>query len=205
MFSTAKLSIFYSSEKRKSGKLLSSSGNFLKYPNRYNNEKFPTSHYTTLGTEFIVKEITVDGESVRAKIWDTAGQERFRTITKSFYQQAHGVLLAYDVTNKETYEKLGVWIQNINEKAEANVVKFLVATKIDLIDDRVVTPEEGKTIARQYDMQYIETSALTNQNVKEAFEAIIEKVHIVRRHDPQRASFPLANNKERTEKKKGCC
>ena len=186
-------------------KLLSSKGNlYTRTPNRYNNEKFPTSHYTTLGTEFIVKELMVEGESVRAKIWDTAGQERFRTITKSFYQQAHGILLAYDVTNKETYEKLSVWIQNINEKADASVVKFLIANKVDLLDDRVVTTEEGKAIAKQFDMQYLETSALTSHNVKEAFESLIEKVHIVRRHDPQRASFPLAN-KEKTEKKGGCC
>ncbi len=170
----------------------------------YNGEKFPIPHYTTLGTEFIVKELNVNGEIAKAKIWDTAGQERFRTIAKSFYQQAQGIILAYDVTNRESYNKLTLWLQNINEKADANVVKFLVANKVDLVDDRVVTPDEGKSIAKQFDLDYYETSAKMNKNVKEVFEAIITKAHLTKRLDPDKNSFQL-KSKSASAKKGACC
>lgn len=171
---------------------------------RYNDGKFQQTHYTTLGTEFIIKELQVDGETAKAKIWDTAGQERFRTIAKSFYQQAQGILLTFDVTNKESYGKLGMWLQNINEKADASVVKFLVANKVDLVDDRVVTTEEGKEIAKKYDMEYYETSAKSSHNVKEVFEAMIRKTHLARKLSADKSSFQLSS-KSKQEGSGKCC
>ena len=108
------------------------------------------------------------------------------------------------MTNKETFSKIDTWMQYINEKADAKVVKFLVANKIDLLDDRAITPEEGKAVAKKFEMQYCETSAKSGSGVKEALDSIIEKVYFVRRSSEERESLTLSN-KARPEKKKGCC
>jgi len=164
----------------------------------------PAHYYTTIGTEFAIKEIDVNGEMVKAKIWDTAGQERFRTITKSFYQQAHGILLVYDVTERESFIKLSEWIQSINEKADANIARYLVANKIDLIDDRKVTPEEGKLFAKQHQLEYYETSAKDGKNVKDVFDACITRVHLTKRTDDKQ-SFHLSTAKAKEKVKSKCC
>eukprot|EP00826_Nyctotherus_ovalis_P055679 TRINITY_DN741_c0_g2_i3.p1 TRINITY_DN741_c0_g2~~TRINITY_DN741_c0_g2_i3.p1 ORF type:complete len:209 (-),score=64.95 TRINITY_DN741_c0_g2_i3:195-821(-) len=170
----------------------------------YNGEKFPTQHYTTLGTEFIIKVVKVGGENVKAKIWDTAGQERFRTITKAFYQQAQGILLVYDMVKRDTYSKLGMWMENIRECTSPDIAICLVANKSELTDERVVTAEEGKEIAKKYGMEYYETSARLNKNVKEAFEAVITKAHKKRSDEPNKGSFRIVTDPD-PKKKKTCC
>ena len=170
----------------------------------YNGEKFTTEHYTTLGTEFIVKKLKIGEEIVKAKIWDTAGQERFRTITKAFYQQAQGMLLVYDISKRKTFNKLSIWVENIKECTNPGVAKCLIANKVDLTGERAVTTEEGKEIARKYGMEYNETSAKFNQNVQEAFELVIAKAHIYKSKLPAKGSFHLSS-KSGDKKKKGCC
>ena len=113
-------------------------------------------------------------------------------------------MLAYDVTNRETYNKLNVWLQNINEKADANVVKFLVANKIDLVDDRVINTDEGKAIAKQFNLEYYETSAKANKGVKQMFEAIITKAHLGKKLDLDKNSFQLSS-KDKSSQKSPCC
>ena len=145
--------------------------------NRYHDDTFTSQHLTTLGIDFITKEIAKgDKEVVIAKIWDTAGQEKFRTITKSFYKQADGILLVFDLTDRESFDKLHSWVTNIYETAEANVVKFLVGNKLDLTESRVVDREEAMKVASEYDMKYFETSAKHKIAVSEVFAELIEDV-----------------------------
>eukprot|EP00826_Nyctotherus_ovalis_P062018 TRINITY_DN8895_c0_g1_i5.p1 TRINITY_DN8895_c0_g1~~TRINITY_DN8895_c0_g1_i5.p1 ORF type:complete len:219 (-),score=41.61 TRINITY_DN8895_c0_g1_i5:148-804(-) len=159
----------------------------------YNGETFPSQHYTTLGTEFIVKKVQVGEELVKAKVWDTAGQERFRTITKAFYQQAQGILLVYDVTKRETYSKLSMWIDNMQDCANSEVAKCLVANKVDLAYERTVSTEEGKEMAHKYSMDYHETSARLNKNVQDTFEFVIAKAHTCRDKLPGKESLHLSS------------
>ncbi len=134
-------------------------------------------HLTTLGIDFITKEVPKsDSETIIAKIWDTAGQEKFRTITKSFYKQANGILLVFDLTDRESFDKLHSWVSNINETAEEDVVKYLVGNKLDLAESRVVNREEALKIAAEYGMRYYETSAKHKINVNEVFGELIDEV-----------------------------
>lgn len=144
---------------------------------RYHDDTFTSQHITTLGIDFITKEVhKSESETIIAKIWDTAGQEKFRTITKSFYKQANGILLVFDLTDRESFDKLHSWVSNINETAEEDVVKFLVGNKLDIAESRAVNREEALKIASEYDMRYFETSAKYKINVHEVFSELIEDV-----------------------------
>ena len=138
----------------------------------YDKNVFSTQHFTTLGSEFILKKLSVNDQEVTLKIWDTAGQERFMTITRSFYRQANGVMLVYDVTKKDSLNKLEAWIESINENAHSNVVKYLIANKTDLVEDRVISTEKGNAYAEKHEMKYFETSAKDKLNVNEIFDSI---------------------------------
>ena len=106
-------------------------------------------------------------EDIAVKIWDTAGQERFRTITYSFYKQANGVIVTFDVTNQVSFNNVKNWLESIYQHADPSIVKALVGNKIDLEDQRVVDYEDAKRLADLNKMPYFETSAKLNKNVDE--------------------------------------
>ena len=173
---------------------------------RYNDDTFTSHHLTTIGIDFITKDVTIDNEKVSVKIWDTAGQERFRTITHTFYKQAEGVLLVYDVTDRTSYENLHNWVNSIHEHADEKIIKYLIGNKIDLTEERKVTKEEGQKMANQYNMKYFETSAKSNTNVTESIEGLAKDifVNIAAKSESTRVSVAQAN-KAATNTNGGCC
>lgn len=83
---------------------------------QYTKSEFDEDHITTLGLDFATKKYTAkDGKEISAKIWDTAGQERFRTLTHSFYKNADGIIISYDVTDRKTFENIKTWIESIEQ------------------------------------------------------------------------------------------
>jgi Ras-related protein Rab-1A len=131
-----------------------------------------------LGLDFIsVKYKTPEGKEIPVKIWDTAGQERFKTITYSFYRQAQGVLIAFDVTNRESFENVKNWIDSIDNHAKPNIHKVLIGNKIDLVDDRKISTKEAKSLADEHGLPYFETSAKLDKNVSEVMDFIMSKVY----------------------------
>ena len=111
-------------------------------------------------------------KKIKMQIWDTAGQERFKNIIASYYRGAHGILLIYDVTDKESFKNLSNWLIEIEKNASKNVLKVLIGNKTDLEEKRVITYNQGKEFADSYGLKYIETSAKKNLNVNEAFETL---------------------------------
>ncbi|ETV98683.1 hypothetical protein H310_08786 [Aphanomyces invadans] len=140
---------------------------------RYSDDSFTTSFITTIGIDFKVKTIDVDGKRVKLQIWDTAGQERFRTITTAYYRGAMGILLVYDVTDDHSFQNVRNWMRQIQQHASPNVNKILVANKCDVDpSDRAVSKEQGEALAAEYGVQFFETSAKSNLQVDEAFRSI---------------------------------
>ncbi|OQS03284.1 Rab8 family GTPase [Thraustotheca clavata] len=140
---------------------------------RYSDDSFTSSFITTIGIDFKVKTIDVDGKRVKLQIWDTAGQERFRTITTAYYRGAMGILLVYDVTDDHSFQNVRNWMRQIQQHASPNVNKILIGNKCDVDpSERVVTKQQGEELAAEYGVQFFETSAKSNLNVEEAFRSI---------------------------------
>ncbi|XP_051171648.1 ras-related protein Rab-18-B-like [Leptopilina boulardi] len=136
------------------------------------NEKMPN----TIGVDYKSKEIDVDGNLVKLALWDTAGQERFRTLSPSYYRDAQGAILVYDVTDRKTFNKLENWLKELETYCRTNnIVKMVVGNKIDL-PDRQVTKEEGIQFARRHKTLYIESSAKTADGIKCCFEELVRKI-----------------------------
>jgi len=131
--------------------------------------KFKQESNHTIGVEFGSKVINVGGRSVKLQIWDTAGQERFRAVTRSYYRGAAGALLVYDITSRETFNALANWLMDARTLASPNIVILMVGNKKDLDADREVTFLEASRFAQENDLMFLETSALTGENVEEAF------------------------------------
>ena len=139
---------------------------------RYVDSVWSDTFVPTIGVDFKVKTIEIDGKKVKLQIWDTAGQERFRTVVSTYFRGAHGIFLIYDITNRDSFKNLENWLIEIEKNASENVLKILIGNKNDLEDERDISPDEGKAFANRNGMQFIETSAKMNTNVNEAFETL---------------------------------
>lgn len=125
----------------------------------------------TIGVDFSMKTIFVDGKKIKLQIWDTAGQERFRTITQSYYRSANGVIIVYDITKRATFLNLQRWIEEVRRYTESNVLLLLVGNKADLDSDREVDLSEAEEM-RDYVPEILcclETSAKENKNIEDVF------------------------------------
>eukprot|EP00118_Oscarella_pearsei_P018652 m.192040 g.192040 ORF g.192040 m.192040 type:complete len:205 (+) comp39461_c0_seq24:38-652(+) len=143
---------------------------------RFSDDAFDPDMPATIGVDFKTKVLTIHGNSVKLAIWDTAGQERFRTLTPSYYRGAHGVILVYDCTSRESFSNLSVWLSEIDTySTRKNIIKMLVGNKIDKAD-RCVTRAEGERFARKHAMLFIEASAKTCDGVQTAFDELVEKI-----------------------------
>jgi len=136
---------------------------------RFADNTFSSDTMTTVGVDFRIRMVNVDGDPVKLQIWDTAGQERFRTITSTYYRGANGIIIVYDIANYESFLNVKKWIQEINRYACENVVKFLVGNKCDIECERTVRYDEAKSFADEYGMKLIETSAKNSDNVNNVF------------------------------------
>ncbi|KAL3531998.1 hypothetical protein ACH5RR_005519 [Cinchona calisaya] len=132
----------------------------------------------TIGVDFKVKLLTVGGKRLKLTIWDTAGQERFRTLTSSYYRGAQGIILVYDVTRRETFTNLSdVWAKEVElYSTNQDCVKMLVGNKVDKESERVVSSEEGMTLAKELGSLFLECSAKTRENVEQCFKELALKI-----------------------------
>jgi len=139
---------------------------------------FETQTFTTAGLDFKSKEVELDdNEKVKLCIWDTAGQDRLRCLTRSYYQDCHGILLVFDFTSRSSFEKISFWIQEVeNSVSNSNVVKFLIGNKTDLTDKFEVTLEEASELAEKYNIKLYTTSAANGENISLVFQDISKEL-----------------------------
>ncbi|KAL3856859.1 hypothetical protein ACJMK2_011570 [Sinanodonta woodiana] len=142
---------------------------------RFSDNTFSGTYITTIGVDFKIRTIDVNGEKVKLQIWDTAGQERFRTITSTYYRGTHGVIVVYDVTSGESFANVKRWLHEIDQNCDV-VNRILVGNKDDDADRKVVLTQDAQKFADQMGIQLFETSAKENKNVEEMFVAVTKLV-----------------------------
>jgi len=147
---------------------------------RFADDSFTSSFITTIGIDFKIRTITLDGKRIKLQIWDTAGQERFKTITTAYYRGAMGILLVYDVTNEATFANINQWVMAIQQHASDSVNKVLLGNKADtsgpLVSKRAVATARGQALADQHSIRFFETSAKNSINIEEAFSTITRDI-----------------------------
>ncbi len=143
---------------------------------RFADHSYSESYISTIGVDFKIRTIELDGKVIKLQIWDTAGQDRFRTITSTYYRGAHGIIVVYDITVLDSFNNVKVWLTEIDRYASDNVCKLLVGNKCDLADRRHVEYDVAKTFADRLSMPFIETSAKTATNVEKAFMAMAAEI-----------------------------
>jgi len=173
---------------------------------RYTHDSFSPLFVTTIGIDFKIKILNLNGIKTKLQIWDTAGQERFRTITISYFKGAHAIMLVYDITDRETFENISNWMSKIQEHAESRVSVILVGNKCDRENERKVSRKEGEAIAKKYNIPFFEVSAKSSINISEAYEAIATDT-LKRLNEVLRPTTPVVRveTPSRTVKKSGCC
>ena len=185
---------------------------------RFSDNIFNDNFLPTIGVDFKIRTFDLQSKTIKMQIWDTAGQERFKTITSSYYRGAHGVILVYDITDRQSFKDLDNWLLETEKHASEDIVKILVGNKNDLESSRVVTYNEGKNYAVNNGMEFIETSAKGNINIEEAFFTIARKIKekvqkFEEKHSDQTKKSKLnncggttkINTDEENQKKKNCC
>ena len=180
--------------------------------NRFSDGTFNSNYLATVGLENITKDEIIDDKTIRIKIWDTAGQERYQSLAKSFYRNAEGVILVYDVTNLKTYENLKFWLQSIKNNMVADMGEIpiiIIGNKIDR-DEREVNREEAEKFLKDQGYPYFETSAKTGENIDMTIKYLVKKVINIKegKKDDEAENIKLEKNEENKNneeaKKCGC-
>ncbi|KAL8371933.1 hypothetical protein RB595_001643 [Gaeumannomyces hyphopodioides] len=143
---------------------------------RFSEDSFTPSFITTIGIDFKIRTIELDGKRVKLQIWDTAGQERFRTITTAYYRGAMGILLVYDVTDERSFNNIRTWFANVEQHASEGVNKILIGNKCDWEEKRAVSTEQGQALADELGIPFLEVSAKGNINIDKAFYSLASDI-----------------------------
>jgi len=178
---------------------------------RYTEGYWLENYTSTIGIDFKAKKVVLDDRVVKLQIWDTAGQERFRNIISGYYRGAHGVIFVYDITDRDSFEEITNWVKGVCRLAGDDIGKLLVGNKADLQEQRQISYKEGKELADQLGMKFIETSVKNSEKVDDAFrELAIDLVNraLAKPQETQKSpsqKFSLSEKKLSMKKKLAKC
>ncbi|KAJ5074103.1 ras and ef-hand domain-containing protein [Anaeramoeba ignava] len=142
---------------------------------RFLEEKFKGNTKPTIGADVVFPKKMINNQECQIHLWDTAGQEKFDSFTKTYFRDANGVILVYDITRKHSLERVQFLYQTIQDESQNGCAIILFGNKVDLENERMIEVTEGEELAQSWNCSFFETSAKTGINVKEGFEKIFEE------------------------------
>ena len=183
--------------------------------NQFTEGVFTESIPPTLGIDYKINKVEVDGTEIKLQIWDTAGQERFKSITENFYKGAQGIILVFDLTDQESFSTIRNWLKNIYEKAGRSVVVCLLGNKLDIVEKANVDPgfridrkrfvpdHEIDELIKEVPIKFMKSSAKNDININESFQYLASQIK------KQKADLgqnrPGSKLKPKPKKSSGCC
>eukprot|EP00826_Nyctotherus_ovalis_P064237 TRINITY_DN9418_c0_g3_i1.p2 TRINITY_DN9418_c0_g3~~TRINITY_DN9418_c0_g3_i1.p2 ORF type:complete len:222 (+),score=55.29 TRINITY_DN9418_c0_g3_i1:97-762(+) len=178
--------------------------------------EFKEDYEVTIGAEFSAVIAKVQGRALKLQVWDTAGQENFRSMIRVFYKGSHAAFLTFDITRKETFDKLEEWIADIRENALPDVRIFLIGNRRDEEDSRQIPTDTAKDFVTKFDLVgYYETSAKSGEGIQELFVEAAKNLYLsagdfrtepkVESVDSSKAVSGQKLSGKSTKDKKGCC
>ena len=187
--------------------------------NRYVEDEFDENLLSTIGVDFKTKITKIDDTPIKVQFWDTAGQEKNKSIARSYYKNAHGALLIYDIADRDSFENLSFWLEEMTSSAPADMKIILLGNKVDLLEKREVSTEEGKEWAEGNGFFFMEVSAKENQDncVNIAFSELLKEVKADMKGEKEAENIRSTNMRDEQlikvernhgsiiEKKKKCC
>jgi small GTP-binding protein len=167
---------------------------------RVSEDIFQNSHVPTVGAQYVSLELQIGEESCVLELWDTAGQEVFRSLVGFYARDAKGAFVLYDVTDRQTFDDLGKWMDFVRQNAPgAQIIIF--GNKIDLGDARQLEKSVGRDFAERNGAVHFDGSAKTGENVRDVFDRMVEI--LATGAADSKTSVDLAAGGKK--KKKGCC
>ena len=143
---------------------------------KYLKNEFHEDSKATVGVEFGSKQFTVEGHKIKAQIWDTAGQERYKAMTSAYFKGAKGAFIVYDITSKSSFESVDRWLNDLRVSADKNLTVIIIGNKCDLEQQRDVKKEQGEEKSKSNGVAFMETSALSGENIDKAFDKMVNEV-----------------------------
>lgn len=182
---------------------------------RYTNGTFKEEYLATVGLDYYSKDEIFNNKTINVKLWDTAGQERYKSLTQSYFKNAEGVIVAYDITNTESFDNLKFWINSIKTNMENKNVfipVIIIGNKTDMEESREIMIEDAKKFAEENKYKYFETSAKTGEGIDKAIRDLLNQILNQSGNNDEQKEFRKdsvqikENTEEKSEKKKkGCC
>ena len=171
---------------------------------RFIEDKFNTDSIPTTGLDLKTADLLINNKKVRVQLWDTVGQEKYKSITQNLILRVQGIIILFDITNKDSFNNLNEWIKTVREQVGNNLAILLVGNKCDLEENRLVFKEEANIFAKNEKIKYIETSCKTGENIIKAIDYICEKIinSFTLKND---LSFSLDSSSLIVAKRKNCC
>ncbi|CAL1528412.1 unnamed protein product [Lymnaea stagnalis] len=187
---------------------------------KYACNEFHENHITTIGVDFKMKMINLDGKNVKIQIWDTAGQERYEAITKQFYSRAQGCLLVYDICSRSSFESLAKWLLYVKRYANDGTMAVVIGNKSDMSHKRQVSTATARRFAEENNLRFYETSAKDLASLEQPFTDICRDILRAESERPQTPTEDTGRvdlvksqlsaskhslDKSKNERKKNCC
>ena len=176
---------------------------------RYSDNYFSSLYLSTAGIDSKIKIIKLEnGEDIRVVLTDTAGQERYRNIASNYIKKADGILLVYNITDKDTFEGVKVWIKSIKEESGDSRPIILLGNKSDLNDKRMIKKEVGEDFAENEGIKFYETSCKTGENVEKAINDLVKQIYEKSHSNPNgkdNNNFQITGDNNKENRRTNCC